>query len=346
MKKKTIALLCAVMSVVMLGGCGSGNGSGNENEGSALSHLKTDKYVTMGQYKGIEITPEENADALERVEEEMINLAQQGELVEVDREAQLGDTVNIDYVGTKDGVAFDGGTAQGYDLVLGSHSFINGFEDGLVGALNGEERDLDLTFPDPYPGNDELSGAAVVFHVTVNSVKEPVLTDEVIQSMGVENCNTIEEYREYLYNKNIENMVVDKFIESSEYISDPPQEMIDEYYNRITRNLSGYAASYGMDLATMISTFYGKDMETFEAEAREDAKTAALESILLQSVANAEGIKFTKEEVDAALEQEAVKGGYASVDALKEAMGDDSYEDYLMCQKVMVVLRENAVINK
>ena len=139
-----------------------------------------------------------------------------------DRPAKEGDTVNIDYKGMKDGVAFEGGTAQGYDLTLGSGSFIDGFEDGLIGAETGETRNLELKFPYRYKNNPDLAGQPVVFEVTVNKIVETV-TPELTDEYAAENSDyaTAEEYREGLRDimreQNKKNAVLDALMEQAEF---------------------------------------------------------------------------------------------------------------------------------
>ena len=126
----------------------------------------------LGEYKGVSVLVQSTEVTDEEVEEEIQkNLDDNPDFVEVDRPAEEGDTVNIDYKGTQDGVEFAGGTGEDTDLVLGSGDFIDGFEDGLIGAVKGETRELDLTFPEDYH-EEALAGQAVVFEVTVNAVKE------------------------------------------------------------------------------------------------------------------------------------------------------------------------------
>ena len=142
--------------------------------------------VTLGKYEGVEIKTHDVSVSDEEVDSYIQNVLENSQnLTEVDRPAASGDTVNIDYEGKKDGVAFDGGTAKGQNLELGSHSFIDGFEDGLIGAAKGEKRTLNLTFPADY-GNKDLAGQAVTFDVTVNSVQEkskPELNDEAYKAL-------------------------------------------------------------------------------------------------------------------------------------------------------------------
>ena len=153
--------------------------------------------MTLGDYKGIEVTktPVEVSD--EEVDAAILSERESHTTYDdVDRAVQDTDKVNIDYVGTKDGVAFDGGTAQGQELVIGSNQFIDGFESGLIGAKKGDEVTLDLTFPESY-GNADLAGQAVVFKVTVNNVQEknmPELDEAFVQE--VSEFKTVDEYKE------------------------------------------------------------------------------------------------------------------------------------------------------
>jgi hypothetical protein len=212
MKKKTLGLLAAVLSVAMLAGCGAkdtGNGTGTATgagtESTALKDMDVDKYVTLGEYKGLEVS----VDTVEVDEDEwdtLVNNVYYGNITAenggiTDRAVETGDTVNIDYEGKKDGVAFDGGTDQGYDLTIGSGQFIAGFEDGLIGVMPGETVDLDLTFPENY-GNADLAGQAVVFTVTVNYIQpaqDGEFSDEVISNFGIDGVTNEEELRQYAY---------------------------------------------------------------------------------------------------------------------------------------------------
>ncbi|MBQ7171613.1 MAG: FKBP-type peptidyl-prolyl cis-trans isomerase [Clostridia bacterium] len=167
-KRARFALLAAVLlSALLLSSCGSFN-------------YKTEdlsRYVTLGAYKNLalEVKMPDKVDdeAVEKELKALLETAETTKLAEDDYAAADGDTVNIDYVGKIDGEAFDGGTAEGQNLVLGSGSYIEGFEDGLIGKKKGDTATLNLTFPDPYTSNTDLSGKAVVFEVTVNSVSVP-----------------------------------------------------------------------------------------------------------------------------------------------------------------------------
>ncbi|WP_243130543.1 MULTISPECIES: trigger factor, partial [Roseburia] len=151
------------------------------------------KYITIGQYKGltldnsVEAVTDDMVDG--RVQEELQNKAEEV----TEGTVQNGDIVTINYVGTKDGVAFDGGTANNYELTIGSGTFIDGFEDGIIGMKKGQTKDLDLTFPEEY-SSEELAGQEVVFKVTLQSFKRaPELTDDWAAKNT--DCKTAEDYK-------------------------------------------------------------------------------------------------------------------------------------------------------
>lgn len=352
MKKKWAGMLGFCLLAAALTGCGEEQGK--------LSELKTDKYVTLGEYKGLEVTlasPKVTDAHLENY----INyvLTNRAKLVEVtDRPCQEGDTVRIDYEGKIDGETFEGGAAQEFDLELGSGTFIPGFEEGLVGAEIGETRDLNINFPDPYTNSPDLSGMPVVFTVTVNKIQEkelPELDDALVQSLDV-GCSTVAEYRDYVYDllnddatatyeRNLEDSLVQQAMAACEF-KEPPEWLVDEYYEGIVRQLNSYATMSNMDFNTFITQAQGLTMEAFEEQARMGAAQSARESVMLQAIANKEGVTVTEAEVQAAMEADAQKGGYDSVETFKEVVGDDNYEDYVMCDKVLKIMKDSAVIKE
>ena len=196
MKKRVIAVLTAVLMTASLAGCGSGK-------------LSND-YVTVNKYKGLEVTEvaknEVSDDSVEQEIQSRLEAAATEQDV-TDRAAQSGDWVNIDYTGTLDGVAFDGGTATGYDLELGSGSFIGasgdyqGFEDQIVGHNTGEEFDITVQFPENYQSSD-LAGKPANFHIVLNKIYQkvtPELTDEWVANNS-ESSKTVDEYKEEVKN--------------------------------------------------------------------------------------------------------------------------------------------------
>ena len=348
MNRKAMAGIAAVLAAGILAGCSSAE--------VPLKDMDVDSYVTLGKYKGIEvdiapITVDETQ--LETLVREAYNskvTLENGGIT--DRAVENGDTVNIDYEGKKDGVAFDGGTAQGSLLTIGSGRFIDGFEEGLIGVTPGETVDLNLTFPENY-GSADLAGQDVVFTVTVNFILPQEMEDAVAASVGIEGVSTVEELRQYAYdflyanaensyNTELQNAVLDAFMESCVF-EEVPQYMVEEYEAVTRESLEIQAESYGMDADTMTSYFYGMDVDTFVSTYSEEA---VRQDIAMQAVANREGLNIDDEELNATLLEYANNAGYNTVE---EYVGDTSledYRDYLMYEKVLAFLTENAVVNQ
>ena len=332
----------------------TGTEAGTEDYGpeAYLSGINVADYVTLGEYKGIEVSVDAPVVTDEYLDS-YIDYVLQSNMVTTeitDRPVEEGDIVNIDYEGKIDGVAFDGGTAQGYDLTIGSGTFIDGFEDGLIGAETGETVDVNVTFPENYQG-EEVAGKDAVFTVTVNSISVetlPELTDEFVQGLDV-GVNTVEEYRQYAYDllmeeeqathdSNAEIAVLEAVMAGSQ-IQDPPEDMTNRYYNRIIDNMTYYASLYGYDLETFLSM-----QGTSEDAIRESAAQAGQEIIVMQAIADAEGLSVTDEELDAEIETNAGSLGYDDVEEYRASLDVEGYREYMMSEKVLDFLLENAVV--
>lgn len=306
--------------------------------------------VIVGQYKGLELISVSQAT----LDEEIASMLEYyTELVTVERPAENGDTVNIDFVGTKDGVAFDGGTAEDYDLILGSYSFIDGFEEGLLGAVAGEVRDLNLTFPDNY-ATPELAGQAVVFTVTVNEVKEeviPELTDAFIAEKFPD-YKTVAEYTEALRDSlNLETyyeQVTEQIMASSEVekyneekVAAEKENLIEEY----SAMASYYGSMYGLDTETAIRYFLGFDStEEFEEEMGNYAYDVVKNNMIIAEIAAKENIELTEEIYTAMVAEYAPNYGYKDEESFVEAYGEDAIRDALLAELVIEFIIENAVI--
>lgn len=353
--------LCGAAALMMFAtGC-SGQKSAKdasqaESTAEGETSAETEEYVaegsiTLGDYKGIPVTVTEPAVTDEEVDAQIQQLLNSSaEYLEVDREAQLGDQVNIDYKGMKDGVAFDGGTAEGYDLVLGSNSFIDGFESGLVGAKKGEEVTLNLTFPDPYQNNPDLAGQAVVFEVKVNNVKEktvPELTDDFVAKVSPED-GTVEKLRENMKafileqkqyqidnqrNTDILNAVIDK----SEIVC--ATDDVDKNYETQVQYYTNQASMYGLDLATYAGLM-GMDEEGLKSELRNVARDMTKQEMLLKEIASRENITVTDEDREALAE----RYGYDSLESFLETADKEIVDDTALMQKTLDFLVENAEI--
>lgn len=346
MKKKLALIMTVVLATGLFGGCGS-------DEGKSVGEMKVEKYVTLGEYKGINVTLEEPTVSDAEVEEHMERIAFSNMTQEhgiKDRAVAVGDTVNIDYEGKKNDVAFAGGTATNQQLAIGSGQFIDGFEDGLVGVMPGETVDLNLTFPENY-GNEELNGQAVVFTVTVNYIYPTEYTDEMVAAWGDSDYATVAELKDWTYNYlydyevneynyKLENEVLEAFMAQCIF-NEVPDSLVNDYKTSMEENLQKEASMYGMDADTLCYYYYQKDLASF---VNEYAPEAAKQIVALQAVANAEGLAMTDEELEAELLEFATSNGYATVD---EFIGDNTreeYKEYYMFEDVLEFLVSNAVV--
>ena len=264
--------------------------------------------VTLGQYKGIEATRETVTVSDEDVNAEVESVRKRNaRKVSVEREAQMGDTANIDFDGFLNGERFDGGKAEGYDLELGSNSFVPGFEEQIVGMQIGEEKDLDITFPEEYV--EDLAGKAVVFKVKLNSLtvsELPELDDEFAKD--VSEFDTLDEYkadiranlekrrqdeaeekvRSEIMHKAAENMTVEI-----------PEVMVQEKVEEILRN---YAANFGLNSRDIeyaqLLQMMGLDENTINVSIRPGAQVQVKNDLLIEAVIKAENIEVTDEEVE------------------------------------------------
>ena len=371
MKKKFVMALLTGLVVFQLAGCGNTATEGNKTEVSSeneteevqisLSEINVDEYVTLGEYKGLEVeaTLIEITDAeIENVIEEYRQANAQLQEVTDRNMVQEGDIANIDYVGKKDGVAFDGGSDTGYDLTIGSGSFIAGFEEGLVGVEVGETVDLNLAFPENYH-EDSLAGAEVVFTVTVNSISKmeaPEVTDEYVQSFEVEGVTTVEGWRQYIkdalettardeYKYEVQLQLLEKIMENAT-VKEAPEALQMKYKNVTNSQMEYQAAYYGIDLESFIEMAYGLDMETYDAEITAAAAESAKLALICKKIGDIEGLDITDEELEASIEANYLSWGYASVEECKANMDEESYRDDLLIDEVLELLMEHAVITE
>jgi len=362
MKKKNfggIALICAaVLACGTLAGCETKTGgdnttsgtevteTGTQNPGQTIEPMKVtegrvyakdmdlDKYVTLKDYQNFRV----ERDPVE-IDEEEVELilkdayhnyfpADQGIK---DRAVENGDTVNIDYVGKKDGVAFDGGTAESTPLTIGSNSYIDGFESGLIGVMPGETVELNLTFPENY-GNTELAGQAVVFTVTVNCIIPEEMKDEFIVGI-VPDVDTIEGLRQYIRDYLTEayqsegddayqEKVLETFLDEICEIKEVPQDWIDYYYEQINNYFVTSAFQMGTDPETLVQTYFGTDLESF---LKEHSVIAAQEDLVLQALAKKQGLCIDDEELNRVLQEQATNAGLSSI---ADYLGESSMEDF------------------
>ncbi len=307
--------------------------------------------VTLGQYKGleapkakVEITDEQVNEDLEKVRR------RNSRIVTVERPAKLEDTAVIDYLGTVDGVPFDGGKAEGHNLVLGSGAFIPGFEDQVVGMSAGEERDINVTFPEEYH-EKSLAGKAAVFHVKCNEVKEtqlPDLDDELAKD--VSEFDTLDEYKasvrerlEKAAEADAENQFQSVLIEKAgdNMTAEIPDAMVEEQLDSMVREYDRNLQMNGLNLELYLK-YLGQTPAAFRDSIRPTAERRAKTDVVLDAVAAAENIAVSDEDIDGEYENLAKQYGM-ELDQVKQALGRDVIEGDLKTRKAAQLIFDTGV---
>ena len=345
MKKKLIA---AVTGICMIAGALSGCSSDTAENDS----------VSVSGYKGIEIDKVDvDTDISDEDVENEINSVLEENATDKEvtgRAAQLGDTADINYVGKVDGQEFDGGSADNYPLELGSGSFIEGFEDSIVGHNVGETFDWNGKFPDDYQ-NTDLAGKDVVFTITVNALTEPELpelTDDFVKTVS-EESETVEEYREEVrknleetaqenYDSELNSAVWEAVLEKAEVKGYPDGE-VDRIYNTYLEQYQEMASYYNMEYDEFIQLYTEMTVDEFEEEAKEAAKDNIKQSQVAEVIAEKEGLTLTDEEYEKEFEKLAEDYGYEDVDDLKEVAGEETLKQLVLQPIVQEWLAENCV---
>ncbi len=264
-----------------------------------------------------------------------------------------GDIVDIDYVGTLDGEEFDGGSAEGYELTIGSGIFIDGFEDGLIDQKVGDTVDLDLTFPEDYSSED-LAGQDVVFTVTINGIMEETylgydeITDDYVEAnFGIYGMTTvddlIEDVEETLVSANesyeqseIQNDVLIRLMDES--VVDIPDGMLDERYDSYIEQIEEGAEMYGMEYEDYVISYSEyDDVESFEEDARSALESYLIEELILEAIVADQDISITRSEFDAFVDTYVAYYGFEDADAFYEYYGGETY--------VMLSYAENRALN-
>ncbi len=333
----SIALILALC--ISFAGC-------KQDKGRELYNVNLEKYVELGEYKGIKV--DTNSKEFEEygtsyiLNDVLQNNLQSTESIKEGKVA-MGDTVNIDYVGKKDGVAFEGGTAQGYDLTIGSGAFIEGFEDGLIGKEIGSTVDLNLTFPENYQ-NAELQGAKVVFTVTINSVKPAKTPEEFYGTLGYA---SVEEYYDVVKQKTISAILQKEIIENSKVLDYPKKDMdllYQDYYSGYEEQLQSY---YQMSVENFLSTQGITEEEFKESIITEEIKPLMDMQMVWYAIFDNEDMQLTQEDTDNKIKAIIAQNGDSSIDRTDviEQMGEYYIEMLVVSDKVFEFVEKNAVIS-
>lgn len=310
--------------------------------------------VKLGQYKGLEVTKVDTEVTEEEVNAEIETLQKRyAELViKEDEPAEKGDTVVIDFEGFIDGEAFEGGKAENYSLELGSNSFIPGLEDQLVGVRAGDEKEVNVTFPEDYH-DEKLAGKDAVFKVKVHEVKAlelPELDDdfaidvddevETFAELKEKIKKRLQENKEHMARHRIENEVIDLATKNAEI--DVPEEMIDSEIERMINELNQQFRAQGLNL-DLYQQMTGNKLDDLKESMREDAEKRVRANLTIEAIAEAENIEVTDEEVNEELEKMADMYNL-SVDKIKEMLGStDPVKNDLRMRKAVDLLVDTAV---
>lgn len=322
------------------------------DDGTVTLTLTTEVYpeVTLGQYKGLEVEKAEATVTDEQVEAELNRMAENVASTEtVDGPAQMGNTANIDFEGFEDGVPFEGGKGENHDLKLGSGSFVPGFEEQIVGMSAGEEKDINITFPENY--HADLAGKAVVFHVKVNKVTEtvvPAMDDEFAKD--VSEFDTLDALKADIRakameraQKNVQNefetACIAKAAENTtvELPNALVERELDTQMERFAYQLQ--MGGYSME---QYAKMMGGDVKTMRNAFRPAAEKAAKESVTLEKIAETENVAVTDEEIAAEIESLA-KQYDLTVEKVKEMVPAEELTESLKTRKAVQIIVDSAV---
>lgn len=365
--KNIVKILAVFSAVLTLTGCGEPagepTGESTGEPAQTLHEMKVEEYVTVGDYENLAV--EIDAAYLPTVEDseiyELMNSVYLNYVTEedgiTDRAVKNGDTVIIDYVGKKDGVAFDGGTASGASLGIGSGQFIDGFEDGLIGVTPGETVDLDLTFPENY-GNAELAGAKVVFTVTVHyilptEIPEKDMKDSVVAAIGLPEVENVAQYRAYVedyletnkkqyYDYAVQDGIIGKLLANSQF-QELPADMIQKYQDIVRTNLNSLAAQNNVTPDIYCNYVYQMDSESY---IKQYGERYLQQDLIFQTIANSQGLTVQDEELDSKLAELAAEAGASSVEEYIGTTSKEDFRNYFMNEKVMEYLMSKTSVSE
>lgn len=317
--------------------------------------LQLQPTVTLGAYKGIEVVKQAAAVSEEEVDSALESERQaQARFIDMDRPVQNGDKIVLDYAGSVDGVAFEGGTAEDQDLTIGSGTFIPGFEEQLIGAVAGEDRDVKVTFPTEYHAKD-LAGKDAVFACKVKAVQEkqlPEIDDEFIKDIS--EFDTVDQWKE---NKkaemlkmreqnakiSMENEAIAKVSDAAE--CNVPECMIERQVNYMIQDMAYRLQASGISMDDYFK-YLNTDMDKIKAMYRPDAQARIKSDLVLAKIKETEGIVATEEDIEKEYDQFCAQNGMQKEDLLKSLSEDDKayFADRAAVEKTVAFLMENAVL--
>ena len=382
MMKRSLKLgaVCLGMAVLL---CACGKGSTESTEAASLEtetaqseavsetvaetedtnvypyEYDVESMVKLGEYKGLTYTETDVSVSDDEVESQINSTLTAHATAEqiTDRAVEDGDTVNIDFEGKIDGETFDGGTASGASLTIGSGTFIDGFEDGLIGVKPGDKTTLKLKFPDEYKTNADLAGKDVTFDVTVNYIKGddivPELDDDFVKGLNIDDVSNVKEYRAYVKSqlqankeseaeKSKQSELLQQAVDNAE-IKEIPEELVTQYATQYTDYYKQYASYFGLELSDFLTQYMNQTEEEFNQSAEDYGKERAGYMLVVSAIAKAE-----KVDVDALYDEKvaqyAEQSGYADAATLEKDYSKRYLNQIIINEEVQNILEENAKV--
>lgn len=348
MKKKWIAVAISGVMALALAGC---------------STELSNEYITIKKYKGLEIPKVEKTEVTDEIVESTIHnyLAGAEEREEItDRAAEMGDTVDLDYVGTVDGTGFTDGSATNLMLKLGSGRFpdgdggYEGFEEQIVGHRAGETFDISIKFPADFP-NEEVSDRVADYHVTVNGIYKvttPEFTDEWVKDNSNESKNVeefkeeirgkIEESNDLQVNAALHSSVLEALLEQVE-IKELPKEQLEEEAQKIEDRYKSIAAGYGLELEEFLSGYTDMTQETFEEKKQKDSEDTVKLELACRLLAEKKRLEPSEKEYEEKIKEYAEDANYEDAEEYKDLVGEDFLKRVILQEKVADYLVEKSV---
>ena len=349
-------LLTVVLTVFL--GSGLFAGCGSNEDAEYLKDLKADKFVTLGQYKGIEISLPAQEVTEEAIDNALASVMMNFPMTEsISGPSQAGDTVIIDFIGSLNGIPFDNGAAQDHEYTLGSYQFIADLDDGMIGMSVGDVWDIPVMFPEAYHAPN-LAGQEASFKVFMLEIQRPVsiteMTDEYVVWFTEGFYSSLSEFREFMrenleqeaetaFNNEMMHLLSEQIVRNSEF-KPLPAGMVQRINDALTANISYYASMYGLDVQTyMMLTGLLTEGMTAEEIILEQAEMTTRNYIAFQAIADIEGLNITDDEINSGIAEMAAEMGMP-VEAYSAGMDIDSFREFLMFDKVTRFLTEHAII--
>ena len=307
--------------------------------------------VELGDYKKLEYKVEDVEVSDQDVDNDIADLLNRKADLELkeDGEVEDGDTTVIDFEGFLDGTAFEGGKSENYDLVIGSHSFIPGFEEQLIGMKAEETKDINVTFPEDYRA-DNLAGKDAKFTVTVHEIKKkvlPLLDDEFVKEQKIDDVNTVDEFREYTRNKllkarknDAESAADNKLSEDLAAITtvDIPEILIKNETDSMLNEYSQNMVAQGISLDQFLQ-ITGQSLDDLRASLKDDAEKRIRVNLAIEEIAKKENVEISEDEI--AEEYKKMSELYGmDVDQIRQYITDDNVKDDLRVQKTLEILKK------